>query len=86
MNNTITLRTWAKVKEYHFMPCKQPNGTNFPFVKPVRIMPDGSSEMILSEAERNNPESPLAEAFGKITDSLRNIEELKRKITEIKLD
>ena len=48
MNNTITLRTWAKVKEYHFMPCKQPNGTNFPFVKPVRIMPDGSSEMILS--------------------------------------
>lgn len=57
MNNTITLRTWAKVKEYHFMPCKQPNGTNFPFVKPVRIMPDGSSEMILSEAERNNPES-----------------------------
>ena len=38
------------------------------------------------EQERNNPESPLAEAFGKITDSLRNVEELKRKITEIKLD
>lgn len=57
MNNTITLRTWAKVKEYHFMPCKQPNGTNFPFVKPVRTMPDGSTEMILSEAERNNPDS-----------------------------
>lgn len=57
MNNTITLRTWAKVKEYHFMPCKQPNGTNFPFVKPVRTMPDGSTEMVLSEAERNNPDS-----------------------------
>lgn len=39
------------------MPCKQPNGTNFPFVKPVRTMPDGSTEMILSEAERNNPDS-----------------------------
>lgn len=58
MNNTITLRSWAgKLKEYHFMPCKQANGTNFPFVKPTRIMPDGSSEMILSEAERNNPDS-----------------------------
>lgn len=39
------------------MPCKQANGTNFPFVKPVRTMPDGSTEMILSEAERNNPDS-----------------------------
>lgn len=39
------------------MPCKQPNGTNFPFVKPVRTMPDGSTEMVLSEAERNNPDS-----------------------------
>lgn len=38
------------------------------------------------EQERNNPDSPLAETFGKITASLRNIEELKRKITEIKLD
>lgn len=57
MNNTITLRSWAKVKEYHFMPCKQPNGTNFPFVKPVRTLSDGSTEMILSEAERNNPDS-----------------------------
>lgn len=58
MNNTITLRSWAgKMKEYHFMPCKQANGTNFPFVKPTRVMPDGSTEMILSEAERNNPDS-----------------------------
>lgn len=39
------------------MPCKQANGTNFPFVKPVRTMPDGSTEMILSEAERNDPNS-----------------------------
>lgn len=38
------------------------------------------------EEERNNPDSPLAEIFNKITDSLRNIEELKRKIAEIKLD
>lgn len=38
------------------------------------------------EQERNNPESPMAEVFGKITDSLRNIEELKQKITEIKLN
>lgn len=29
---------------------------NFPFVKKVRIGADGESEMILSEAERNNPE------------------------------
>ena len=35
------------------------------------------------EQERNNPESPLVEVFGKITQSLRSIEELKRKITEI---
>lgn len=39
------------------MPCKQANGTNFPFVKPVRTLPDGSTEMVLSEAERNNPDS-----------------------------
>ena len=38
------------------------------------------------EEERNNPESPYAEIFSKITNSLRNIEELKRKIQEIKLD
>lgn len=38
------------------------------------------------EEERNNPDSPLAEVFNKVTDSLRNIEELKRKIAEIKFD
>jgi hypothetical protein len=57
MNNSITLRSAFKVKEYHFMPCKQANGLNLPFVKPVRIMPNGASEMILSEAERNDPNS-----------------------------
>lgn len=38
------------------------------------------------EQERNNPESPVAETCGKIIDSLRNIEELKRKVAEIKFD
>ena len=36
------------------------------------------------EQERNNPESPVAETCDKIVASLQNIEELKRKITEIK--
>lgn len=57
-NNTITLRSWAgKMKTYYLQPCKQPNGTNYPFVKPVRRNPDGSSEMVLTDAERNSPES-----------------------------
>ncbi len=38
------------------------------------------------EEDKNNPESPYTEIFSKITDSLKNIEELKRKIQEIKLD
>ena len=38
------------------------------------------------EEERNNPESHYAEIISKITDSLRKIEELKRKIAEIKFD
>ena len=38
------------------------------------------------EEDKNNPESPYAEIFSKITDSLKNIEELKRKIQEIKFD
>ena len=54
MSNVITLRTPYKTKEYHFQPCKQANGMNFPFVKKVRYGADGESEMILSEAERNN--------------------------------
>lgn len=57
-NNTITLRSWAgKMKTYYLMPCKQPNGTNYPFVKAVRTLPDGQTEMILTDAERNSPES-----------------------------
>jgi hypothetical protein len=51
----ITLRTAYKTKEYHFQPCKQANGLNLPFVKKVRYGADGESEMILSEAERNDP-------------------------------
>lgn len=38
------------------------------------------------EEDKNNPESPYAGIFSKITDSLKNIEELKRKIQEIKFD
>lgn len=53
----ITLRTIYKTKEYHFQPCKQANGLNLPFVKKVRYNADGESEMILSEAERNDPNS-----------------------------
>lgn len=53
----ITLRTVYKTKEYHFQPCKQANGLNLPFVKKVRYNGDGESEMILSEAERNDPAS-----------------------------
>ena len=53
----VTLRSVYKVKEYHFQPCKQANGMNFDFVKRVRYNSDGSSEMILSEAERNDPMS-----------------------------
>lgn len=57
-SKTITLRgVYGKVKEYHLQPGKQQNGMNFPFVKPVRYNSDGSFELIMSEAERNNPES-----------------------------
>lgn len=56
-NKVITLRTAYKVKEYHFQPLRQINGLRHPFVKPVRIGSDGVSEMILSEAERNDPNS-----------------------------
>lgn len=58
MSNIITIRCWAgKVKEFHFQPGKQKNGMPFPFVKNVRYNADGSTEMILSEAERNSEES-----------------------------
>ena len=54
-NKIITLRTPFKVKEYHLMPTKQPNGLNWPWVKPVRVGNDGESYMDLSEAERADP-------------------------------
>ena len=56
-NKVITIRSVYKVKEYHFQPTKQKNGLNWPWVKPTRIGADGRSEMILSDAERNNPDS-----------------------------
>lgn len=58
MSNKITLRSWAgKAKEYRFYPLPQKNGINYPFVKKVRVNSDGSTEMILSDAERNSEES-----------------------------
>lgn len=57
-NKVITIRSaYGKLKEYHFQPCKQRNGLNQPFVRKVRYNADGSSEMILSEADMRNPES-----------------------------
>ena len=57
-NKIITIRSaYGKMKEYHFQPCKQRNGLNQPFVRKVRYNADGSSEMILSEADMRNPES-----------------------------
>jgi len=53
----ITIRSVYKIKEYHFQPTKQKNGLNWPWVKPTRVGMDGRSEMILSDAERNNPDS-----------------------------
>lgn len=58
MSNIITLRNvFGKVKEVHFQPCKQANGSPFPFVKPVRYDAFGNAEMLMSDAERNSPES-----------------------------
>lgn len=57
-NKIITIRSaYGKLKEYHFQPCKQRNGLNQPFVRKVRYNADGSSEMILSEADMRDPES-----------------------------
>ena len=56
-NQVITLRCVYKIKEYHFQPGKMPNGSNFPFVKPVKYDAYGNAEMIMSDAERNSPES-----------------------------
>ncbi len=41
---------------------------------------------LIFEQERNNPDSPVADIINKITASLQNIDDLKRKIEEIKLD
>lgn len=57
-NKIITIRSaYGKLKEYHFQPCKQRNGLNQPFVRKVRYNADGSSEMILSEADMKDPNS-----------------------------
>lgn len=57
-NKVIVLRSvYGKVKECHLQPCKQPNGTNFPFVKPVRYDSNGNMELIMSDKERTSAES-----------------------------
>ena len=57
-NKIIVLRSvYGKVKECHLQPCKQANGTNFPFVKPVRYDSNGNMEMIMSDKERASKES-----------------------------
>ena len=56
-NKVITLRTPYKLKEYHFTPMTDENGLRKPFVKPVQIDANGDSHMILSEAEKNDPNS-----------------------------
>ncbi len=54
----ITLRNvYGKVKEVHFQPCKMPNGSPYPFVKPVRYDAYGNAELLMSDAERNSEES-----------------------------
>ena len=58
-NNIITLRNvYGKEKAPCILnPLKQKNGLNFPFVKRVRAIGDGLTEMIMSEAEMNSPAS-----------------------------
>lgn len=57
-NKVITLRSvFGKVKEYHFQPGKMANGSRFPWVKPVRYDSMGNAELIMSDEERNSPES-----------------------------
>ena len=56
-NKIITLRTPYKLKEYHFTPMPDKNGLRKPFVKEVRADADGTTHMVLSEEERNSPES-----------------------------
>lgn len=56
-NKVITLRTPYKTKEYHFTPLPDKNGLRKPFVKEVRADADGTTHMVLSEAEKNDPNS-----------------------------
>lgn len=59
MSNIVTLRNvYGKEKAPCIInPLKQKNGLNYPFVKRVRATGDGETEMIMSEAEMNSPES-----------------------------
>ena len=59
MSNIVTLRNvYGKEKAPCYInPLKQKNGMNYPFVKKVRTNADGSTEMILSEADLNKVES-----------------------------
>lgn len=55
MSNLITIRSvYGKVKKYYFQPIRLKNGMFPSFVKRVRTTADGSTEMILSEAEMNS--------------------------------
>ena len=57
MANTITLRSaFGKVKSVWFNQVKDKNGMYPPFVKEVRMNPNGESEMILSEKDLNDPD------------------------------
>lgn len=57
MSHVITLRSvYGKMKDCYVQPKRMANGVRLPFVKRVRYNTDGSSEMILSEAELNSPE------------------------------
>lgn len=56
-NKIITLRTPYKLKEYHFTPMPDKNGLRKPFVKEVRADADGTTHMVLSEQEKNDPNS-----------------------------
>ncbi len=55
--NVITLRSvYGKMKSYIFTPLKEKNGMFPHFVKKTRVNINGDTEMILSEAELNNPD------------------------------
>lgn len=68
----VTIRNvYGREKKYYLQPCKQKNGTNFPFVKKVRYNENGDSEMVLSPNELNDPmrdyfipEDMLIEIYG----------------------